>query len=114
MSTHWKWAERVAAQHDREKPFAPENGRPLKFKPCDRVVYTNPQGVSFSLRVIGFYERSAEPDGMYASGARYLLDWECPWYPVAESCLRFPEPAVKPVAPSFVLTPRKVEHPTKP
>ena len=26
-----------------------------------------------------------------AKGARYLLDWECPWFPVVESCLRLDE-----------------------
>jgi hypothetical protein len=30
-------------------------------------------------------------DGMYANGARYLLDWDCPWFPVAESRLRLDE-----------------------
>ena len=41
--------------------------------------------------MIPAYERPAAPDGMYAKGARYLLDWECPWFPVVESCLRLDE-----------------------
>ena len=88
MSSHWEWAEQVTAQHDAEKPFAPENGQPLRFKVGDPVIYTNPAGLEFALRVTGFYERPAAPDGMYANGARYLLDWDCHWFPVAESCLR--------------------------
>ncbi|MBO0501830.1 hypothetical protein KXR69_26435 [Ralstonia holmesii] len=91
MSSHWEWAEQVTAQHDAEKPFAPENGQPLRFKVGDPVIYTNPAGLEFALRVTGFYERPASPDGMYAKGARYLLDWECPWFPVVESCLRLDE-----------------------
>jgi len=39
----------------------------------------------------GFYKRPVSPDGMYALGARYLLDKDSYWYPVAESCLRLDE-----------------------
>lgn len=35
MSSHWKWAEKVAAQHDQEKTFAPEKGQPLNQ--CPRI-----------------------------------------------------------------------------
>ncbi|MDF1482035.1 hypothetical protein [Extensimonas sp. H3M7-6] len=61
------------------------------FKSGDPVIYTNPAGLEFALRVAGFYDRPTAPDGMYAKGARYLLDWGCPWFPVAESCLRMDE-----------------------
>lgn len=88
MSSHFEWAARVCEQHDREKPFAPENGTPLAFKPGDPVIYTNPAGLEFPLRVTGYYLRQPDADSMYAHGARYLLDWECPWYPTAESTLR--------------------------
>lgn len=88
MSSHWEWAEEVTAQHDAQKPFAPENGQPLRFGIGDAVIFTNDAGIEFPLRVTGFYKRPASPDGMYARGARYLLDWDCPWFPVAESCLR--------------------------
>ena len=79
------------AQHDEQKPFAPENGQPLLFKAGDPVIYTNQAGIEFALRVTGFYERPTTPDGMYAKGARYLLDWDCPWFPAVESCLRLDE-----------------------
>ena len=64
--------------------FAPENGQSLKFKIGDRIVYTNPQGVKFNLKVTGFYKKMSNDDAMYAKGARYLLDWDCPWYPAEE------------------------------
>lgn len=84
MSSHWEWQEKVVAQHDLEKPFAPENGEPLKFKIGDPVIYTNDYGVSFRLRITGFYQ-PAEPCSLYATGRRYLLDWSCPWFPVKEA-----------------------------
>ena len=88
MSSHHEWAEEVTARHDALKPYAPENGQPLRFKVGDPVIYTNPAGIEFPLRITGFYRRPASPDAMYANGARYLLDWECPWFPVRQSCLR--------------------------
>lgn len=88
MSSHHEWAERVTAQHDAAKPFAPENGQPLRFKVGDSVIYTNDAGIDFPLRVTGFYQRPASPDGMYANGGRYLLNWECPWFPASEAKLR--------------------------
>ena len=91
MSSHWEWAEKVTAQHAHAPPPAPDHGQPLIFHLGSPVIYTNPAGLEFALRVTGFYERPASPDGMYAKGARYLLDWECPWYPVVESCLRLDE-----------------------
>lgn len=88
MSSHHDWAVEVTARHDVQKPFAPENGESLRFNMGDLVIYTNPAGIEFPLRITGSYQRPAKPDGMYARGARYLLDWECPWFPVDESCLR--------------------------
>ena len=41
MSSYWKYEEEVVAQHDAEKPFAPENGEPLKFAVGDVVAFTN-------------------------------------------------------------------------
>lgn len=32
-------------QHDRERPYAPENGHPLAFAPGDRVTFVNDYGV---------------------------------------------------------------------
>ncbi len=88
MSSHHDWVVEVMAHHDAEKPFAPENGQPLRFRIGDPVIYTNPTGAEFALRVTGLYTRPAAPCGLYARGARYLLDWECPWFPVTESQLR--------------------------
>lgn len=87
MSSHWDWVKRVVAQHDLEKPFAPENGEPLKFKIGDPVIFTNPNGVSFRLRVTGYYQPS-EPCSLYANGRRYLLDSSSPWFPVKEADLQ--------------------------
>lgn len=87
MSSHWEWSERVIAQHDAEKPFAPENGEPLKFKAGDNVIFTNDAGIEFELQVTGLFEPE-EPCPLYACGYRYLLDWSCPWFPVEERKLR--------------------------
>lgn len=86
MSSHWAWQEKIVAQHDLEKPFAPENGKPLKFQIGDPVVFTNDNGVTFKHRIAGFYHPT-DPCSLYASGRRYLLDWECPWFPVKEDQL---------------------------
>ena len=89
MSSHWEYEEKVVAQHDAEKPFAPENGEPLKFEVGDVVAFTNEYGVMFrGIRVTGFYK----PDpinSLYATGRRYLLDWSSPWFPAKESSLQF-------------------------
>lgn len=90
MSSHWEWAEQVVAQHDLEKPFAPENGTPLKFKIGDPVIFTNDNGVSFRLRITGFY-LPAEPCSLYACGRRHLVDSSSPWFPVKESQLQLDE-----------------------
>jgi hypothetical protein len=71
----------------------------LRFKAGDPVIYTNPAGIEFPLRVTGFYQRPASPCGQYANGARYLLDWDCPWFPVPESRLRLDESAPCPSGP---------------
>ena len=58
----------ITAQHDALKPFAPENGQPLRFRIGDAVIYTNDAGLQFRRRVTGFY-RPAEPSGLYARRA---------------------------------------------
>lgn len=90
MSSHWEWAKKVVAQHDLEKPFAPENGAPLKFKIGDPVIFTNTYGVSFRQRITGFYQPT-EPCSLYATGSRYLVDSSSPWFPVKESALQLDE-----------------------
>lgn len=90
MSSHWEWAKEIVAQHDLEKPFAPENGVPLKFKIGCPVVFTNCNAVSFRLRITGLYQPE-EPCSLYASGRRYLVDSSSPWFPVKESELQLDE-----------------------
>lgn len=88
MSSYWKYENEVVAKHDAEKPFAPENGEPLKFAVGDVVAFTNEYGVIFRrIRVTGYYK--PDPiDSLYATGMRYLLDWSCPWFPAKESSLQ--------------------------
>jgi hypothetical protein len=87
MSSHHEWVEQGIAHHDALKPFAPENGRPLAFKVGDSVIYTNPAGCEFKQRISGLY-RPDQTTAQYALGARYLIDSDSPWVPVAESSLR--------------------------
>lgn len=90
MSSHWEWQKRIVVQHDLEKPFAPENGQPLRFKIGDPVIFTNIYGVCFPLRITGFFTPT-EPCSLYASGRRYLVDSSSPWFPVKESELELDE-----------------------
>ena len=84
---HQEWEEKVIAEHNEAKLFAPENGQELKFMVGDAVTFTNDYGVSFSgLHVTGLYK--PDPiDSFYARGFRYLLDYDCPWFPVREESL---------------------------
>ena len=84
---HHEWAERIIAEHDKNKPFAPENGEQLKFSVGDEVIYTNEYGVEFKRRITGFYTPEKK-DTTYARGGRYMLDYDCFWVPVKESSLR--------------------------
>ncbi len=88
MSSHHDWVEEITAEHDKDKPFAPENGQPLRFKVGDPVIYTNDAGFKFRRRITGFFERTDKACGLYARGARYMLDWSTPWFPVPESRLQ--------------------------
>jgi hypothetical protein len=95
MSSIWDYEERVVAQHDTERPFAPENGEPLKFGVGDIVAFTNEYGVMFrGLRVTGFYKPET-PCSLYATGRRYLLDWSSPWFPAKESSLQLDSDVVE-------------------
>ena len=87
MSGHHDYIIEITAQHDALKPFAPENGQPLRFKIGDAVIYTNDAGLQVRCRVTGLY-RPTGLSGLYARGARYLLDSSSPWMPVSESSLR--------------------------
>lgn len=88
MSSHWAWAERVTAEHDEKKPFAPENGQPLRFAIGDEVIFTNDNGVEFEMKITGFMTQPEEPCGLYATGSRYYVNSCSPWFPVKESSLR--------------------------
>ena len=56
MSSHHDHIIEITAQHDALKPFAPENGQPLRFKIGDAVIYANEYGAQFRRRVTGFYQ----------------------------------------------------------
>jgi len=87
MSSHHDYIIEITAQHDALKPFAPENGQPLRFKIGDAVIYANEYGAQFRRRVTGFYQPTGL-SGLYTHGARYLLGSSSPWMPVSESSLR--------------------------
>jgi hypothetical protein len=59
---------RITAQHDALKPFAPENGQPLRFKIGDAVIYTNETAHSSGAASPVLPAHRA---GLYARGARY-------------------------------------------
>ena len=95
MSSMWDYEKRVVAQHNAEKPFAPENGQPLKFAVGDIVAFTNEYGVTFKgLRITGLYKPEM-PCSLYATGMRYLLEWSSPWFPAEESSLQFDSDVVE-------------------
>lgn len=91
MSSHWEWVDKVMAEHDSAKPFAPENGKPLKFAVGDEVIFKNNYGIEFALTVTGIFERPEKPCGLYANGARYYLNKASHWFPVTETSLRIAE-----------------------
>ena len=104
MSSHWKWAEALCKEHARLTPFAPENGSPLRFKTGDPVIVTNDAGVGFLARVTGLYATDMNCP-QYASGKRYLLNWACHWFPVAETSLAIDpmrDPLASPFNPAFL------------
>lgn len=86
MSSHHEWAEEVIADHDLKRPFAPENGQPLKFSVGEKVVFTSEFGVRFEHKIAGIY-RPTHECALYALGARYILDGEALRLPVAEKSL---------------------------
>ena len=94
MSSHHEWVEEVVRDRDLNKPFAPENGQPLCFKVGDSVIYTNDNGVEFSLTVSGFYKPTG-PCSLYATGYRYFLEKSPRWMPVRQASLK---PGSKPPA----------------
>lgn len=85
--SHHDWEKTVIGEHAMKKPFAPENGTELVFKIGTPVIFTNDYGVCFKLKVTGFYKPNPI-DSMYATGSRYLLDSDSPWFPFKESSLR--------------------------
>ena len=55
MSSHHDYIIEITAEHDALKPFAPENGQPLRFAIGGAVIYTNEAGLQFRLSINGFY-----------------------------------------------------------
>ena len=87
MSSHHDWVNQTVKLHNATKPFAPENGRCLRFAVGDKVIYTNPAGLKFRFSITGHYG-PANPCSLYAQGARYLVNSNSPWLPVMESQLQ--------------------------
>ena len=88
-----EWEEKVVEEHNEAKPFAPENGQELKFKVGDAVTFTNDYGVTFhGLHITGLYKPELI-DSFYARGFRYLLDYDCHWFPVREESLTLEVPS---------------------
>ena len=44
MSSHHDYIIEITAQHNALKPFAPENGQPLRYAAAAAVIYTNEFG----------------------------------------------------------------------
>lgn len=84
---HEAMAELVRA-HDEQRPYAPENGRPLAFSVGDRVTFVNDYGVAFPHHTVTRIMQRHENEWLYCSGRRYYIDSDCPWMPVKESNLR--------------------------
>ena len=84
MSSHWDYVDEVCKAHDENKPFAPENGTALKFSIGDNVTFTNDYGCRFNYVITGFYKPSGECS-LYATGHRYLVDSDSPWFPIKET-----------------------------
>jgi hypothetical protein len=62
MSSHHDYIIEITAEHDALKPFAPENGQPLRFAIGGAVIYTNEAGLQFRLSITGFYRPAGPPD----------------------------------------------------
>lgn len=82
MANHHDWIDEVKATHERDKPFAPENGRALKFAQGDKVIYTNDAGATFERVVTGLCDSQHM---RYIFGARYHLDSAGAWIGYTET-----------------------------
>ncbi len=90
MSSHYEWARKsppgtTPKSHSPRRTASPcsSRRRPSDLhEPGGHRIRPAREPASMSAGVA---------DGMYANGARYLLDWDCPWFPVAESRLRLDE-----------------------
>ena len=83
--------EELIEEAERTRPYAPENGKPLRFKVGDAVQYYSDGGTLVLPMVyrISALMTKAENPGWYAMGYRYWLDSAKPtWMPVAELNLR--------------------------
>lgn len=84
---HHEAVRRAIEKHDEIKPFAPENGQPLKFKSGDKVTYINDYGCIFAGKTITKIMERVDDESLYCSGHRYYIDTDCPWMPVKEANL---------------------------
>ena len=87
-----EFVDEAVSQHDTHKPFAPENGKPLRFKVGDSVIYTNDYGLEFEYTITGLVNPPSAKCGLYArlyaGGSRYYVDSDSPWVAIQESSLR--------------------------
>jgi hypothetical protein len=90
MSSHHDWVEERIAYHDKHKPFAPENGKPLKFKIGDKVVYRNGDDCLFEYVITDYYQPPITTS-LYAAGHRYFINSDSYWFPIKEHNLTLAE-----------------------
>ena len=92
MSSRHDWILEVIKEHDKKKPFAPENGKELAFNVGDEVIYLGCDGdeaadMERTFLVTGLYLPNPMT-ALYASGYRYMLKWSSHWMPVKESSIQ--------------------------
>lgn len=84
---HMTITRQQVARHDMERPFAPENGQPLRFGIGDAVAIrelmeADGEGITV-YQVTGYYVR--KESALYANGKRYLLNVDAHWFPYSEA-----------------------------
>jgi hypothetical protein len=97
MSSHWDHIGRLIVEHDELKPYALENGKPLRHAIGETVSYTNDYGVSFCYQITGFFEPTTDA-GLYAAGYRYLVNSDSHWMPITETSLSVASDQLKKMA----------------
>lgn len=85
--SHHEMMKLTIEKHDSERPFAPENGQPLKFKAGDIVTFINDFGFRRSGKTVTRIMKREEDESLYCIGYRYYIDSDSPWMPVKETQL---------------------------